>query len=197
MPSVLNPSGGTSQPVSRAPRSSTGARYAEDIGQAGRVTVSISDPAETLKQSAGNIGAGVVGLGKGAVSLVENFPILGVVAKPVIGAIGGVADATIGQVVKAAEGTRIGGKSIAELAGTPFDIVGGALGAGLDVLGAGSRFVETEVAKQKIKSTIEGRRDPLNVLFGDAPASAVNAVRGGVPIEEAALNLANSNRHQH
>jgi hypothetical protein len=193
MPSVLNPSGGTTQPGSRAPRGATGARYAEDIGQAGRVTVSISDPAETLKQSAGNIGSGIVGLGKGAVSLVENFPILGVVAKPIIGAVGGVADATIGQVVKAAEGVRVGDKNIAELAGTPFDIVGGALGAGLEALGAPSRFVEQRVAELKIKSSIEGRKDPLNVLFGDAPASAVNAVRGGVPIEEAALNLANSN----
>ena len=193
MPSVLNPSGDTTRPKSRAAGISGPARYAQDIGQAGRVTVSIVDPAETLKQSAGNIGTGIVGLGKGAVSVLENFPIVGVAAKPIIGAIGGVADATVGNVVRASEGARIGGKSVSEIAGTPFDIIGGALGAGLEALGAPSRFVEQKVAEIKIKNSIEGRRDPINVLFGDAPASAINAVKGGVPIEEAALNLARSN----
>lgn len=191
MPSVLDaPSGSGRRRSSAAP---TGPLYAGDIGQAGRVAVSIVDPAETLKQSAGNIGAGVVGLGKGVVSAVENFPVVGSIAKPIIGAVGGIADATIGNVVKAAEGVRIGEKTLAEKGGEAFDVVGGALGFGLDVLTAPAQFVEQQIAQQRIKGSLSGRRDLSNIIFGDAPSEAINSVKAGLPIEEAALKLAKSN----
>jgi hypothetical protein len=82
------------------------------ITSAGKITVSIADPSNTIKSSIGNTSNAIVGLGKGIVSIAENLPILGGITKPVIGAVGTIADATIGTGVRALEGVRldIGGK---------------------------------------------------------------------------------------
>jgi hypothetical protein len=162
------------------------------ITSAGKITVSIADPSNTIKSSIGNTSNAIVGLGKGIVSIAENFPVLGGITKPVIGAVGTIADATIGTGVRALEGVRVdigGKKNLAEVAGIPLDIVGGALEGGLTALGAGSRFVGEQVAGARIRETKSGQRGFVTTIFGDAPRAAVESVRAGGSIEDAARQL--------
>jgi len=162
------------------------------ITSAGKISISIADPSNTIKSSIGNTSNAIVGLGKGLVSIAENLPILGGITKPVIGAVGTIADATIGTGVRALEGVRVdigGKKNLAEVAGIPLDIVGGALEGGLTVLGAPVRFVGEQVAGARIRETQSGNRGFATTIFGDAPQAAVDSVRAGGSIEDAARQL--------
>lgn len=157
--------------------------------KAGVISVNVSDPATTLAASAQSMAQGAVGLGKGLVSIVENLPVIGGIAEPVIGAIGGVADATIGRVVSAAEKTPI----IKDIGGGALSIAGNVLTGALDIVSMPGRFTEQRVAAARIQSGVESKNDLITTLFGKAPADAVTAVRNGTSIEDAALQLANSN----
>lgn len=192
MPSVF---GGSSSgaPSGVSSPSITANKPKKKVTGAGQVAVSISDPTTTLAQSAADVGGGLVGVGKGLVSLAENLPVVGAVAKPIIGGVGTIADATIGNVVKAAEGVKIGDSSLAQIVGKPLEIAGNVTTAALDVLSAPARFTEQKVAEAKIRNTLSGKTDAISLLFGDAPAAAVNSVRAGGSIEDAAIQLANSN----
>ena len=162
------------------------------VTSAGKIAVSIADPSGTIKSSIGNTNNAIVGLGKGLVSVIENIPILGGVTKPIIGGIGTIADATIGTGVRALEGVRVdvgGKKNLAEVAGVPLDIVGGALEFGLTALGAPVRFVGEQVASSRIKEGVSGTRGFASTLYGDAPQAAINSVKAGGSIEDAARQL--------
>lgn len=160
---------------------------------AGRVSLSVSDLPGSALKSAGNVTAGFVGTAKGLVSLVENLPIIGGITKPLIGFTGGIVDATIGQVVRGAENLKIGEQSLAQATANALEVIGTPLKWGMDALVAPGQFVQNEVAKARINSTLKGQDDFIRTVFGDAPAEAVNAVRGGKTIEEAALQLSESN----
>ena len=194
MASVLGPKNGSkgsgSGPTQNSPFMPQTTQ--KTITSSGKIAVSIADPSGTIKSSIGNTNNAIVGLGKGLVSIAENFPVLGGIAKPVIGGIGTIADATVGTVVRGLESVRVdvgGKKNLAEVAGIPLDIVGGALEGGLTALGAGSRFVGEQVAGARIKETKSGQRGFVTTLFGDAPQAAVDSVRSGGSIEDAARQL--------
>lgn len=194
MGGVLGPKKGSSRGGSAPAQNSPFFRENTDttITSAGKIAVSIADPSGTIKSSIGNTNNAIIGLGKGIVSIAENLPILGGIAKPVIGAVGTIADATIGTGVRALEGVRVdigGKKNLAEVAGIPLDIVGGALEGGLTALGAPVRFVGEQVAGARIRETNSGQRGFVTTVFGDAPQAAVDSVRAGGSLEDAARQL--------
>jgi len=80
----------------------------EQMSNVGQVEVSVSNPNKTIQQSIGNLNAGFIGLGKGLVSIAENIPVVGGIAKPVIGLFGSVMDNVIGRGVSLLEQIRIG-----------------------------------------------------------------------------------------
>lgn len=194
MGGVLGSKGGASSGGSSFTQNSPFVQGAaqKTVTNAGKVAVSIADPSGTIKSSIGDASNAVVGLGKGIVSIAENLPILGGVTKPVIGAVGTIADATVGTVVRGLEGVRVdvgGKKNLAEVAAIPLDVVGGALEGGLTVLGAPLKFVGEQVAGARIRETKSGARGFATTIFGDAPQAAIDAVRAGASIEDAAQQL--------
>jgi hypothetical protein len=194
MGGVLGPkngaSGGGSSPAQNSPFFKQNVQ--KTVTSAGKIAVSIADPSGTIKSSIGNTNNAIIGLGTGLVSIAENLPILGAITKPVIGAVGTIADATIGTGVRALEGVRVdigGKKNLAEVAALPLDVVGGALEFGLTALGAPVRFVGENVASSRIKEGVSGTRGFASTLFGDAPQAAINSVKAGGSIEDAARQL--------
>lgn len=194
MGGVLGPkngsSGGGSAPAQNNPFFKQNTQ--KTVTSAGKIAVSIADPSGTIKSSIGDTNNAIIGLGKGIVSIAENLPILGGITKPIIGAVGTIADATIGTGVRALEGVQVdvgGKKNLAEVAGIPLDIVGAALEGGLTVLGAPVRFVGEQVAGARIRETQSGKRSFATTIFGDAPQAAVDSVRAGGSIEDAARQL--------
>jgi hypothetical protein len=81
---------------------------------------------------------------------VENAPIIGGIAKPIICLVGGVADATVGQVVKAAENVRVGDKNLAQVGAGALEFVGTPLKWGLDAITWGGVETERAVARARI-----------------------------------------------
>jgi hypothetical protein len=120
MPTALDLRGGGSTSPRSTPaikRPTTyGSLNKEDVSGAGRVAIGISDPSKTLQQSVGNINAGFIGLGKGLVSIAENLPVIGAIAKPVIGVVGSIADNTIGRGVSLLEQVKVGDMNLAQAA---------------------------------------------------------------------------------
>jgi hypothetical protein len=194
MGGVLGPRNGASSSSSAPTQNSPFLPQAgaKTITSAGKVAVSIADPSGTIKSSIGDTSNAIVGLGKGLVSIAENFPIVGGIAKPVIGGVGTIADATIGTVVRGLEGVQVdigGKKNLAEVAALPLDVVGAALEGGLTALGAPLRFVGEQVAGARIRETQSGARGFATTIFGDAPQAALDSVRSGGSIEDAARQL--------
>lgn len=192
MPSIFDkPSvqSGTSQPASIAQTGSS----AKMVQGAGRVQVSIADPSTSIQKSIGDINAGFIGVGKGLVSVAENLPLVGGIAKPLIGFVGSVADATIGQGVSALEKIRIGDSNLAQASVNALEFVGQPLGWGLDAISAPGRFVEQKIAEARIKNTQTGKQDLVSGLFGAAPKDVMAMVQGGASIEQAAEHLSTTN----
>jgi len=126
MPSAfdpIKPGSGVSSGAASYNKGIKQANQSQVIG-AGKIQVSITDPSTTIQQSIGNFNAGFIGMGKGLVSIAENLPVVGAVAKPIIGLVGGIADATIGQVVKGAEGIRVGDQNLAQAAVGALENIG-------------------------------------------------------------------------
>ena len=158
---------------------------ASNTADIGKFTVDITKPAESLTKSAeGIVGLGQ-GLGKAAVSVVENLPILGLVTKPVIGAVGSVVDATIGKGVTAISDSVIG-ETLSKGINTAADIAFAPLGAGLKLLTIPSEFVAKRIAAARTLNTIEGKKDLVTAIFGNAPDSVKNQYQAGQSIDEIA-----------
>jgi len=166
---------------------------AKAVQSAGRIQVSIADPSTSIQKSIGDINAGFIGVGKGLVSVAENIPIVGGITKPLIGFVGSIADATIGQGVSALEKIRIGDSNLAQATVSALEVVGTPLKWGLDAISAPGRFVEQKVAEARIKNTQSGRQDLVSSLFGAAPKEVMAMISGGASLEEAAEHLSTTN----
>ncbi len=166
---------------------------AKAVQSAGRIQVSIADPSKSIQKSIGDVNAGFIGVGKGLVSVAENLPFVGGITKPLIGFVGSIADATIGQGVSALEGIRIGESNLAQAAVSALEVVGTPLARGLDVISAPGRFVEQKVAEARIQNTQTGRQDLISGIFGAAPKEVMAMVQGGASLEQAAEHLATTN----
>jgi hypothetical protein len=103
----------------------------EQMSNVGQVEVALSDPNKTIQQSVGNLNAGFIGLGKGLVSIAENLPVIGGIAKPVIGLVGGIMDNTIGRGVSLLEQIRIGDSNLAQTAVKGLEVLGTPLAFGM------------------------------------------------------------------
>ena len=197
MPTALDLRGGGGTQPGNTPaikRPTTyGALTKEEVTGAGRVAIGISDPSKTLQQSVGNINAGFIGLGKGLVSVAENLPVIGAIAKPVIGVVGSIADNTIGRGVSLLEQVKIGDMNLAQAAARGLEIAGTPLAVGVDALSWAGREVEKGVARARIINTQTGKNDWVTAAFGNAPQEAIKMVSRGASVEEAAEALANSN----
>jgi hypothetical protein len=192
MPSIFDkPSQrtGTTKVASIAPSGGS----AKAVQSAGRIQVSIADPSTSIQKSIGDINAGFIGVGKGLVSVAENIPIVGGITKPLIGFVGSIADATIGQGVSALEKIRIGDSNLAQASVSALEVVGTPLKWGLDAITAPGRFVEQKVAEARIKNTQSGRQDLVSSLFGAAPKEVMAMIQGGASLEEAAEHLSTTN----
>ena len=172
-------------------RLSTGPSAAKVTG-AGRLSFSIADPSTSLQKSVGDFNAGFVGLGKGIVSLVENIPVVGALAKPLIGFTGSIVDATIGQGVNALEKVKIGDSNLAQAAVSGLEVAGTPLKIAMDAIAAPGQFIEQKVAEARIQDTLSGDRK-ISALFGNAPSDVMAMVSNGSSIEEAAAHLASTN----
>jgi hypothetical protein len=157
----------------------------------GRLTFDVTRPAESLGGAVGGFANTVQSIGKGVVNVAENIPVLGLVTKPVIGAVGAVADATIGNVVNAVAQSPVGqaidfgATKAAEIALTPLDWA-------LKAIMWPSHQIGKQAAEARIKSTLTGRQDPFSMLTGPAPDYAINAVKGGKTVEQVAEEMATS-----
>lgn len=166
---------------------------AKAVQSAGRIQVSIADPSKSIQKSIGDVNAGFIGVGKGLVSVAENLPIIGGITKPLIGFVGSIADATIGQGVSALEKIRIGDSNLAQAAVSALEVAGTPLAFGLDAISAPGRFVEQKVAEARIQNTQTGRQDLISGIFGAAPKEVMAMVQGGASLEQAAEHLATTN----
>jgi hypothetical protein len=157
----------------------------------GRLTLDVTRPAESLGGAVGGFANTAQAIGKGIVNVAENIPVVGLVTKPVIGAIGAVADATVGNVVNAVAQSPVGqaidfgATKAAEVALTPLDWA-------LKAIMWPSHQIAKQTAEARIKSTLTGRQDPLSMLTGPAPDYAINAVKGGKTVEQVAEEMATS-----
>jgi len=196
MPSAFDPvsPGGRSGPRSVDFTSKVGQSNQSQIVGAGKIQVGMSDPSTTIQQSIGNFNAGFIGVGKGLVSVVENLPVVGGIAKPIIGLVGGVADATVGQVVRAAEGVRIGNRNLAQAGVGVLEGIGSVtVKPALDALTYLGIETERAVGRARILSTRNNQKDFIISTFGEAPQAALDAMSSGASLEDAAEQLAASN----
>lgn len=192
MPSIFDkPSAQTG--TTRAASIAQPGTSAKAVQSAGRIQVSIADPSTSIQKSIGDVNAGFIGVGKGLVSVAENLPIIGGITKPLIGFVGSIADATIGQGVSALEKIRIGDSNLAQAAVSALEVAGTPLARGLDVISAPGRFVEQKVAEARIQNTQTGKQDLISGIFGAAPKEVMAMVQGGASLEQAAEHLATTN----
>ena len=103
---------------------------ASNVSDIGKFTIDVTKPAESLTKGAEGVVGLAQGVGKAAVSVIENLPILGLVTKPVIGVVGSVVDATVGKGVNAISNTVIGEVASKGL-NTAAEIAFAPVGAGL------------------------------------------------------------------
>lgn len=162
MPSVYNPGGGSSGSGSsggfkQATPTSSSQTQSADLG---RIAFNIVKPGESIRQSTENVSSGIVGLGKGVVSVAENLPIVGTIAKPAISIVGGLMDATVGQAVRWAETT---GKT--EQIGKSLEVIGAPIEAALMAASFLGRETEKAVARARVKATSENKNDLLTTIF--------------------------------
>ena len=199
MPLSISPRPGGQSQTQTTPRggiaqtTTTTGLTREQMSNVGQVEVQLSNPNQSIQDSVGNINAGFIGMGKGLVSIAENLPIIGGIAKPVIGLVGGVLDNTIGRGVSLLEQVRIGDSNLAQAAVKGLEVLGTPLAFGLEAISAPGRFVEQKVAEARLINSRSGKRDFITDVFGEAPRSALNSLSNGASLEEAALELANSN----
>jgi hypothetical protein len=193
MPNMFSPSTGGGRSTPTAPSISQPGASAKANLSAGRVQLSVADPSGSIQKSIGDLNAGFIGVGKGLVSVAENFPIIGAIAKPIIGFTGSIVDATIGQGVSALEKIRIGDSNLAQATVGALETAGTPLKWGLDAISAPAQFVEQKAAEARIMNTQTGRQDLVSLFFGSAPKDVMAMVSGGASIEQAAEHLAKSN----
>jgi hypothetical protein len=151
----------------------------------GKATFDITNPGTSIQQSAEGFAGAVQGIGKAAVSFIEELPIAGLVTKPVIGAIGTVADATVGQAVNSISQSSLG-KVANDVAGKAVEIATLPVIGALKALTWPGSVIQQKVAEERIKATAMGQNNLITFAFGKADNSAVEQFRQGKDIEEIA-----------
>jgi hypothetical protein len=191
VPSVYNPGNKGSSGGSRQPDPIKKVDNSADLG---RVAFNIARPGESIRQSTENLSAGFINLGKGLVSVAENLPIVGAVAKPAIGLVGGALDLTVGSVVRAAEGIKIGDKNLAQTAVGGLELLGSPIAIAAEAAAVPGREVEKAVARARVKSASEGRTDAISLIFGKDGLERYNNMNiGDAELDDIAEELAASN----
>jgi hypothetical protein len=191
VPSVYNPGNKGSSGSSRQPNPIKPVDNSADLG---RVAFNIARPGESIRQSTENLSAGFINLGKGLVSVAENLPIVGAVAKPAIGLVGGALDFTIGSAVRAAEGIKIGDKNLAQTAVSGLELLGSPIALAAEAAAVPGREVEKAVARARVKSASEGRTDAISLIFGQDGLERYNNMSiGDAELDDIAEELAASN----
>lgn len=191
MPSVYNPGNKGSSGNSRQPNPIKPVDNSADLG---RVAFNIARPGESIRQSTENLSAGFINLGKGLVSVAENLPIVGAIAKPAIGLVGGALDLTIGSAVRAAEGIKIGDKNLAQTAVSGLELLGSPIALAAEAAAVPGREVEKAVARARVKSASEGRTDAISLIFGQDGLERYNNMSiGDAELDDIAEELAASN----
>lgn len=181
MPLIVG--GGTDQDTTpSAPRAP---RFGGSIGvsgsSVGKISVGVSEPGAGIVSSVGNIVGTGTALGKAVASGLEGAPIVGpLLLKPAIGAVGGVADATIGKILP----SKIETKDVEEFAKAPTNLF-------YEALTGPSQTVSEAVLRARIQNTLENKFDIVSLLWGNAPDSVVAEYRRGATISEIAENWVN------
>lgn len=160
---------------------------ASNLSTMGKFNLDITKPAESLGGTAEGFAGGLQAVGKAAVSVVENIPIAGLITKPVIGAVGAVADATVGQVVKGISSGPIG-KAANDAAGFAFNVATLPLQGALKALTIPGEELAKKVMEARIKSTALGKQDIATFLWSQAPKDAVRRYRDGESAEDIAAD---------
>ena len=156
-----------------------------NLSNLGKFNLDITNPQESLGATAEGFAGGFQAIGKAAVSIVENLPIAGIITRPAIGAIGAVADATVGQVVKGISSGPIG-NAVNDVAGFGFHVATLPLQLGLKALTFPGEELAKGVMRGKIQSTALGKRDITTFLWSEAPKDAVRRYRDGESVDEIA-----------
>lgn len=191
MPSVYNPgnrsaSGGARQPDPIKP--------VDNSADLGRVAFNIARPGESIRQSTENLSAGFINLGKGLVNVAENLPIVGAIAKPAIGLVGGALDLTVGSAVRAAEGIKIGDQNLAQKAVSGLELLGVPIALAAQAAAIPGREVEKAVARARVKSASEGRVDAISLIFGNDGLERYNNMKiDDAQLDDIAEELSASN----
>lgn len=158
-----------------------------NLSTMGKFNLDITKPAESLGGTAEGFAGGIQAVGKAVVSVVENLPIAGLVTKPVIGAVGAVADATVGQVVKGISSGPIG-KAANDAAGFAFNVATLPLQGALKALTVPGEELAKKVMEARIKSTVMGKKDIATFLWSEAPRDAVRRYKDGESAEDIAAD---------
>lgn len=156
-----------------------------NLSTLGKFNLDLTNPQESFGATAEGFAGGVQAIGKAAVSVVENLPIAGLITKPVIGAVGAVADATVGQVVKGISSGPIG-KAANDAAGAAFNIATLPLQGALKALTLPGEELAKKAMEARILATSRGDRDIATFLWSDAPKEAVLRYRNGESVDEIA-----------
>jgi hypothetical protein len=184
MPITGAGSGGLGQSPIKTPQPKFGGA-SSNLADIGKFTIDITKPAESVTKGAEGVVGLAQGVGKAAVSVIENLPILGLVTKPVIGAVGSVFDATLGKGVTAISDSVIG-ETLSKGVNTAAEIAFAPVGAGLKLLTAPGEFVAKRIAAARTLNTLEAKNDLVTALFGNAPDSVKNQYNSGQTIDEIA-----------
>jgi hypothetical protein len=157
----------------------------QDQVNAGKISVGLSNPAGTIIQSAGNVAALGTGLTKAVVQGIEGLPVVGpLVAQPVIGAVGGAVDATIGKVVP----KKLDMTGVEEFANAPMH-------GALELLTGPSQAIQEAVLRAKIQNVVENKFDLVSLVSAIIPGgtlpdsvqrNVIDQYRRGATIEEIA-----------
>jgi hypothetical protein len=191
MASVYNPGNKKSSGGSRQPDAIKPVDTSADLG---RVAFNIARPGESIRQSTENLSAGFINLGKGLVSVAENFPIAGIIAKPAIGLVGGALDFTLGAGVRAAEGIKIGDQNLAQKAVSGLELLGTPIAMATEAAAVPGRELEKAVARARVKSASQGRTDAISLIFGTKGFERYNNMNiGDAELDDIAEELAASN----
>lgn len=189
MPIIYSGSNRQSNKIEYPTTSGTGGSGLSDVANIGKINLSIVKPGESATNVATGLAGAVQGIGKGIVSFAENLPVVGLVTKPVIGAVGAVADATIGQAVNAVSNTPVG-KFVNDAAGAAAGIATAPLDWTLKALTAPINYIGERVAAARVESTIEGKgADLITTIFGYAPESVRGMAKAGMTIDEIAQSM--------
>jgi hypothetical protein len=164
MSSIYNPGGGESSGGFKQPKQRN--QTEDQVQNLGKIAFNVARPGESIRQSAENLTGGFINLGKGLVSVAENVPILGAIAKPAIGLVGGAVDLTIGNVVRAAQGVKVGDSNLAQKAVEGLEIFGAPIAIAAEAAAIPGREVEKAVARARVQAAATNKNDAISAIFG-------------------------------